>query len=286
MKAKEPTTFDQQVNILKERGLLIPEDKTCENFLHSVNYYRLTAYLLPFKQENNTYKTGTTFEELHQIYEFDRKLSHLIFSIIEEIELFLRTQFAYYHAHRYGALGYLDPENFNDMHNPDDFSDRIDHVLYEHRFSPVVIHHQKNYDGILPIWAIIEFFSIGMLSKFYSDMILKDKKDIARQLFNTSYSCLDSWLRCLSDLRNRCAHYSRLYYWKFTAIPKSYPNSFFQRNRRLFDQLLVLQHLYTNNFKWHTSFMVPLQTIMEEYKDHIYLEHIGFPQEWYSLLNK
>ena len=32
--------------------------------------------------------------------------------IIEEIELMLRTQLSYYHAHKYGPLGYKNKNNF------------------------------------------------------------------------------------------------------------------------------------------------------------------------------
>jgi len=50
------------------------------------------------------------------MHEFDRKIRVLIFSAIEEVGLHLRTQLSYYHANNYGALGYLNSENYNKYH--------------------------------------------------------------------------------------------------------------------------------------------------------------------------
>ena len=94
--------------------------------------------------------------------------------------------------------------------------------MLDKRTSLVVTHYERKYDGLYPLWVIVEFFSLGMLSYFYSDLLRDDKKMIARALGCKSDEKLESWLRCLTDLRNRCAHYSRLYYWNFTSIPLLY----------------------------------------------------------------
>ena len=102
-----------------------------------------------------------------------------------------------------------------------------------------LIYYQAKYDGKFPLWVIVEFFSIGMLSHFYTDLQTEDKKAIARILYGTSYKNLESWLRCLTDLRNKCAHYSRIYYWIFPALPKIPRNDTYIPTRRLFAQLYV-----------------------------------------------
>lgn len=80
-------------------------------------------------------KEGTSFAAVSRIYEFDRKLRNLLFSTIEEIEIYLRTQFAYYHAHKYGPLGYLNPDNFNQNHKHENFLMLVDDAINKHRFS-------------------------------------------------------------------------------------------------------------------------------------------------------
>ena len=71
-----------------------------------------------------------------------------------------------------------------------------------------------------------------------------DQKYLAKELYGTSVACLKSWLRCITDLRNRCAHYSRLYYWSFPALPKMPRELETSPNRKLFSQILVLKLLY------------------------------------------
>ena len=145
---------------------------------------------------------------------------------------------------------------------------------------------QEKYDGKFPIWVIIEFFSMGMLSYFYADLQSGDQKYIAKEIYDTSVACLKSWLRCITDLRNRCAHYSRLYYWSFTALPKMPKESVAPQNRKLFSQILVLKRLYPDKKEWNSKVMTELRAVIEEYEDDISLKHIGFPQDWYEQLER
>lgn len=281
---KKPTTFEQQLEIMKSRGLIIDDEAKCLDVLRSVNYYRFSAYLLPFRKKDQTYFSGINFERVYNIYEFDRNVRTLLFSVIEEIELYLRTQLAYYSACYHGALGYLDPEYYNDKHDHERFLNVLDTAIADHRNTPVVKHHNAKYNGLFPIWVIVDFMSIGNLSYFYSDLQSDDKKEIAKDLFNTTYPYLESWLKCITVLRNRCAHYSRLYYSMFTDKPRIQPSLNYACSGRLFDQLLMLKFLYPNPTIWDSGFVKQLHYHVEDYKEHISLSHIGFPENWKDIL--
>ncbi len=123
-----------------------------------------------------------------------------------------------------GALGYLESSTFNSRHNDAVFKQKIAACVNDNGRTLVVRHHNQKYGGRFPLWVIIEFFSMGMLSYLYADLHTPDKKKIAVNSFHTSAEGLQSWLRCTTELRNRCAHYSRLYYWIFSSIPKSSPS--------------------------------------------------------------
>jgi len=166
---KRPTTYEEQRALLMSRGLVIEDNEACLNFLRAVNYYRLTAYLLPFKKCDGTYGDGLTFDRIQRIYEFDGKLRTLLFVAIEEVELYLRSRLAYHFAHTYGATGYLNKENYNAAHDHARFIETVDAAIKNNKSTPVVKHHMQLYNGQLPIWAMIEFFSIGSLSYFYKD---------------------------------------------------------------------------------------------------------------------
>ncbi|MCF8023602.1 MAG: hypothetical protein K9L17_13025 [Clostridiales bacterium] len=49
---KKPTTFAEQVNILKSRNLQIEDEEQAIETLSRINYYRLSAYMLSFKDGN------------------------------------------------------------------------------------------------------------------------------------------------------------------------------------------------------------------------------------------
>ena len=166
------------------------------------------------------------------------------------------------------------------------FKNLIQVCIEENKRTLVVKHHNEKYNGKFPIWVIVEFFSMGMLSYFYADMLSVDQKHIAKALYETSVSCLKSWLRCITELRNRCAHYSRLYYWSFPALPRMPKEMEVSGNRKLFSQILVLKLLYPDKDEWNNSFLVELNSIVEEYEHDISLKHIGFPQDWYVQLVK
>lgn len=86
---KLPPSFSEQVDILQDRGLIIPNREDCEEFLKQVNYYRFSAYLLPFKNRTtDTFFDGTSFEQICSIYEFDKKMRLLILAEIENIGIF------------------------------------------------------------------------------------------------------------------------------------------------------------------------------------------------------
>ena len=281
---KSPKTYEEQVEIIKRKGFIVDDDETCKSFLKQANYYRLSAYFLPFRNADGTYFENINFNRIKRIYEFDGRIRNLIFECIETIELYLRTQLAYYCGHAYGALGYLNPDIYNERHNDDKFKRLLDICIEENKTTLVVQHHKKKYNGQFPVWVIIEFFSMGMLSYLYADLKSPDQKQIARELYHTSSVCLKSWLRCLTDLRNRCAHYSRIYYWSFPALPRMPKNVSFNTNRKLFSQILTLKFLYPDKNEWESRIMTELRALMEEYGDDISLSHIGFPENWDEMI--
>ena len=102
-----PLTFEGQVGLLKDRGLLIDDDDAAIRLLSNVNYYHLEGYWYPFY--NKEKETHVFYEDIHldQIvrhYEFDRELKSIVFSGLSKIEVAFRTQFAYWIKGRCGQI--------------------------------------------------------------------------------------------------------------------------------------------------------------------------------------
>jgi abortive infection bacteriophage resistance protein len=178
----------------------------------------------------------------------------------------------------------MNAESFNKKHKHDIFLNHINRDIKNNENQSPIEHHIAKYEGKFPVWVIIEYSTMGELSYFYSDLIKEDKKYLANKLFGTTDKNVSSWLICLTYLRNFCAHYSRLYYYKSPAIPatpKGFPYTLY---KKLFDYILVLKFLYGNKDKWENSFLVNLESLIQEYQDSINLFHIGFPKNWNELL--
>lgn len=278
---KQPTSYDEQVEKLANHGCIITDKEKCKEALKSVGYYRLSAYFLPFRKSDGSYYPDTAFEKIYRIYEFDRKLRNLVFSAIEVVEINLRSSLSYYHAHKYGPLGYLNPNNFNQKHNAIKFEETIKKEIESNKKVLFVKHHIDHYNSQFPLWVVCELFTFGMLSYFYNDLHTADKK----KLMGACYKNTVSWLRCCTDLRNICAHYGRLYYRVFSAVPAGLQLKEAE-GHRLWGSVLALRELYPSVNQWNNGFVLSLESLLSEYNDDISLLHMAFPKDWSARLKK
>lgn len=146
-------------------------------------------------------------------------------------------------------------------------------------------HHYKNYDGNIPIWVAIEVIPFGFLSKLYRNLSEDVKKHIAKIYYNVPYLYLESWLQTLSNVRNVCAHYGRLYNKKLTFKPRLFKEEMKQfDNRFAFAAIYIIQRLLTKDEG--QRFITDLQALILEYEDSLEFSHIGFPSNWDELLSK
>ena len=78
MKLKDPTTYDEQVDLLRQKNIKISDEYSCVSFLSKVNYYRLSGYFLPFKnKDEKKCFTPIDFNRIQNIYAFDTELRNL-----------------------------------------------------------------------------------------------------------------------------------------------------------------------------------------------------------------
>lgn len=284
MKVKNPSTARQQIQKLKERGCIVNDEIFAEKILENINYYRLVNYFEPFSDEKK-YIEGTTFEKIYNIYEFDRKLRVHLLAVLEEIEIMLRAKISNYHANKYGALGYLNSETFNPAHNHTAFLSKVKRSIETNEELEFVKHHINKYNGQFPLWVMMEMFSFGTLCYFFIDLCSADKKEIAALICDYNYRYVENWMMCLLDLRNKCAHYNRLYGSYFEKTPKTPSDMLYQLNNTLFDYIFAMKFLFYNKIEW-TSFFIPqLNSIISQYNDYIELQHLGFPAGWEEMLS-
>ena len=218
-----PMTIDEQIENLKSLGLIIENEEYAKKILNDISYFRLIkAYSLGFKPKNGKYEEGVTFEQIVELYLFNANFRQVTFAEIEKIEVNVRCRIANYFAEVYGVLGYMEPQNFVDEEYHRAFMADIEEEVRRNSKAPFVRNFKTNYaGGNLPIYALVEVFSFGTLSKFYKNMKNADKKAVAKS-FGIGYTYLESWLESISYVRNVCAHYGRLYNAKLSKTPILY----------------------------------------------------------------
>ena len=284
-KQQPPMTIDEQVENLKSIGLIVDDEEYAKKILNDISYFRLVkAYSLNLKPKNGCYDKQTTFKEIVDLYLFNANFRQIIFPEIEKVEINVRCRVANFFAEQYGVLGYLQAENFADENYHAQFLKDINEEIGRNSKAPFVRNFRENYEGgNLPIYALVEVFSFGTLSKFYKNMLNKDKKAIAKS-FGVGYTYFESWLESISYVRNICAHYGRIYNVKLSKTPILY-KEYTQvgiGNNRIYGVLLCLKHLLKNDVHWNL-FVDKIELLFDKYQ-YVKISTMGFPENWRELL--
>jgi len=285
---KIPTTLDEQIELLKKRGCNINDEEKAKDFLRRVGYYRFSGYFHIFKQADNSFADGVTFSKLESAYSFDQELRALVIRAVSEVEVTAKSVLSYHHSHLYGADGYRNADSFNEKHNHTKFVGQLDSNVKLNKATPFVKHHLTEYNGQFPLWVATELFTMGMVSLFYADMKLAEKKAIAKE-YGTDDIFLASWLHSTTVLRNTCAHYGRLYPTAFRfqpRLPKYYTKNKGIGAYSLGRQLCMLKLLHISaKQEWNNGFVLPLAALIEKYDDAIDRKLMGLPDDWEKILN-
>jgi abortive infection bacteriophage resistance protein len=286
--AKPALSFTEQVTVLQGRGMIVDDPARAEFYLRHLNYYRLGAYWLPFEADHasHTFRAGTRFEDVLNLYVFDRELRLLLMDALERIEVSARTQWAHQLARCHGSHAHL--ESGIAFH-----SDR--HRLHLQQLTEVVdrseetfIRHLMNtyQEALPPVWAVCEVMSLGQLSHWYSNLKPMPTRRRIAAPFGVDEGVLQSWLHHLTVVRNTCAHHARLWNRELTVlpqVPRSKPTAlkgqFQQGSRRLYNTLLILQYMMdvvAPASQWRQR----LLALIEEHE--IDTAAMGFPADWQS----
>ena len=164
--------------------MIIDDEEYAKSILNDISYFRLIkAYSLGLKPKNGNYLESVTFKQIVELYLFNANFRQITFAEIEKIEVNVRCRVANYFAGEYGVLGYKEPSNFVDAEYHRTFIDDIEGEIGRNSKAPFVRNFIENYEGAeLPIYALVEVFSFGTLSKFYKNMKNPDKKAVLRVL--------------------------------------------------------------------------------------------------------
>lgn len=291
--SKPPLALAQQVRQLADRGLVMPDPAKAEYYLAHLNYYRFAAYCLPFEQDHDThtFRPGTCFDDILNLYIFDRELRLLVLDAIERFEVSLRTQMAYQLSHRHSsAHPHLKPDLFAD---PLMYCGCINKLASDVRHSreDFIKHLTGKYQEALPpIWACVELMTMGQLSRWFGNIKQRADRQAISSAYGVSENVLVSFCEHLSLIRNHSAHHARLWNRDFTKTmmlptrgkPELIDSLFSlpdtdRRLRKIYNGLVMLGYMMdviSGEHHWKGRLLALI-------KEHdIDAAKMGFPADW------
>ena len=206
-------TLDEQVAIMKDKGLIIEDEILAKEILLRENYFFMNGYRTLFMKSlsEKTFVTGASFNELYGIFNFDRQMRNILFKNLLIIENNLKSILSYHLSKAYGIRenDYLNPENFNrDVERKRQVNDLLGKMKRQIRANAsnhtATSHYQNKY-GYIPLWIAVKVLSFGIVSELFIILKPRDQQAIA-DFFKVNAEDLITYLPILSNYRNLCAH--------------------------------------------------------------------------------
>jgi abortive infection bacteriophage resistance protein len=238
---KPPLTYAQQVALLQSRGLVINNIGEAVKFFQQVNYYRFSAYCIPFQTTRDVFYPGITFEKIAELYRLDEILRNDYLELLSPIEIFLRTRVVYELSHGWGSFAHYNPAIFRNDFDHAGWIASLEEEVNRGK-EDFLDHYKTKYNGFpqLPIWMACEIMSLGSLSHLYHGLLPGPQRQICTGLEIRQF-VLQNWLHNMTYLRNICAHHSRLWNRELSIRP-FIPN----KDKRWVDQHLDPARLFTS----------------------------------------
>lgn len=233
---KDFTTFERQIEILKERNLKFGSEETALAALRRFGYYNIiNGYKDQYVEIIDgveKYKDGVTFEQIYSLYNLDKSIRNAVMEAVLEVEDILRTATAHIIAENFGAKEseYINRKNYRlgkkrgSKYPLDSIFDKFNKILNDD--SQPYKHYRETY-GNIPPWILLKGASFGNIANF----IKLQQPEIKNKIISLVYDVPESAIKSLPpfkelfmdtvfvslDYRNRAAHGGRMYNYNTPA---------------------------------------------------------------------
>ncbi|MCG7374015.1 Abi family protein [Pseudomonas luteola] len=191
--------------------------------LEFIGYHRLLIYMRPLQDAQKRFFATVQFDDILQLYDFDRRLRLVFLDAIDRIEVAFRSVIINTLAldKACGPHFYQDAIHFTDGQAHRDLLKQV--LGLREKGNAALKHYYETYNtpALPPVWTVLEAMTIGQLSCLFSDLHLDHRKTVAAK-FRYDESVLSTWLQSLTLLRNVCAHHGRLWNASITAGAPKY----------------------------------------------------------------
>ena len=285
--SKPALSYNDQIDLLKSRGMVIADEAKAEHLLAYTSYYRMSGYwhpLVDIPKENHQFKPGASFETAFQLYCFDRDLRKLVAGELEKVEIAVRAKMTYHLSHAIAPCWYAEPSAFS---NSAVFTQTLGKIVAEYRRSDeeFIQAFKANYvDDHPPSWIMMEVVSFGTISFLYKNIANSYHRRLISKEFGLDENTFESWLHTLVYVRNVCAHHARLWN-RVLRITPSIPRrpgkawlTVQAPNNRVFYLLSMVIYL-KSTISPNSRFQDKFRVLTQKYPQ-IDLTAMGFPNGW------
>lgn len=283
-----PLNFNEQIALLKSKGLAFANEDKALHILQNVSYFRMKSYLMPLMEDkiNHTFKEGATFEQAFELYKFDDCLRKLVMAELEKIEISVRTQMAYKLTDEIGIYWFSDNNNFIDQSKHAIVMTNLKSEFARSDDEQILRFKEMYSDPFPPAWMTLEISSFGTLSMLYKLLKPSNVKRSVANFYGISDKVFESWLHSIVYVRNICAHHSRLWN-KSLRIKPLYPRkteyAFLSpsvRHDRAYYVLSIIQYLL-KIVNPKTTFPVKLKNLLNDFPS-VDITAMGFSNDWFN----
>lgn len=237
MENKKYLSIDEQIVLLKSKKLLFKSEKKAKEILNRIGYYKLiNAYKIPFmkyEDETHVYMDNIYFEDIYNLYMFDRELKAIVFESSTSIEINFKACISDVISNKYGIKekDYLKKENFSldtGVENEYTFRNMQTHINNEIKKQldneqPAIKWYDEQY-GYFPFWVVVNILTIGSISRIYGKMKEEDQIIVAKN-YKLPKEYISAYIKHINLIRNICAHNDVLYRYKsINSIPQKIKN--------------------------------------------------------------
>ena len=301
-------TIDEQIDILRDKGLTISNDDKTKDILLRENYFFINGYRhLLFKgPKENIFIDGSSFDELYALFCFDRNIRNVMFKYLLIVENNLKSIFSYHLSGKYGykEKEYLKMSNFvTDISKRRQVADVINKMKRQIKTNAkqhtATLHYLTNY-GYIPMWILVKVLSFGLISELFMILKPEDQQEIAKYYKMDAYD-MTVFLPIMSNYRNLCAHEDMLYTYR---TQRSIPNNIYHHKLNI--PKIDEEYVYGKNDLFSLVLMFKFMLSKEDFKLLVYelgyevdlldnklnsieinkvLDKIGFPTNWKNIVD-
>ncbi|WP_416144204.1 Abi family protein [Planococcus koreensis] len=179
-------SHDEQIQILRQRGMIVADEAAAKRILARENYYALIdGYKEPFLERDERlnpyglerYAAGTEFGHVYALYGFDRELRMLMLNELLKFEKNIKSKVAYRFSEKFQAMdSFLESANYSSEaerhHERDRIISTLANLIKSHkkrdrvRYPAIREFYDKHKN--VPLWVLVNFLSLGQISNFYS----------------------------------------------------------------------------------------------------------------------